>query len=194
MAGERFRVFVACGTGPRFTRLLDAVQPLLSLADVELFVQRGEAAADDLRLPGAPAISRAAFAERLAWADVVICHAGAGTLQQTASAGHLPWVMPRRVSHSEHVNDHQLELVRALSARGLALLLDGPLDRQRLGQARVARRTPSILCAPSLQFAVAACLQGTAPPRQPRWTGIARAGRSLWSRVRATHPALGDAP
>jgi UDP-N-acetylglucosamine transferase subunit ALG13 len=51
-------------------------------------------------------------------ASLVIAHAGAGTLFHVFGAGKIPVVMPRRRQYGEHVDDHQVELVRALSAEG----------------------------------------------------------------------------
>jgi hypothetical protein len=51
-------------------------------------------------------------------ADVVICHAGAGSILCAFRAGHTPVVVPRLARYSETVDDHQLELTRALAAEG----------------------------------------------------------------------------
>jgi UDP-N-acetylglucosamine transferase subunit ALG13 len=101
--------------------LLSAADELAKTSDVELFVQRGAEAADFAHLPGAALMSREDFAGRVAWADVVICHGGAGTLHETLCAGHIPLVMARLARFAEHVNDHQIELVQALEERGRLL-------------------------------------------------------------------------
>ena len=45
-------------------------------------------------------------------ADVVVCHAGAGSLTMALAAGRCPVFVPRRVSVGEQIDDHQLELAR----------------------------------------------------------------------------------
>jgi UDP-N-acetylglucosamine transferase subunit ALG13 len=54
--------------------------------------------------------------------ELVIVHAGAGSIIQAMQAGKVPVVMPRRASLGEHVDDHQLELVRELAQRGKVVL------------------------------------------------------------------------
>lgn len=189
MEEQHLRVFVACGTGPRFGRLLHAVERLAHEPHVELFVQRGEAATDYAHLPGAPSVSREEFARRLAWADVVICHAGAGTLHEAVCAGHRPLVLARLARHGEIVNDHQQELVRALEARGAARALHasntGAAELPALSSTRIgAARAPTRVAA-DLSRAVAAQLvepthRGAGGTR--RWRRLLRAA-ALFGRV-----------
>jgi UDP-N-acetylglucosamine transferase subunit ALG13 len=47
-------------------------------------------------------------------ADVVVTHAGVGSVLCAREAGHVPVVVPRLHRYDEHVDDHQLELVAAL--------------------------------------------------------------------------------
>lgn len=123
MEGKHLRIFVACGTGTPFVRLLGAVRAL-SAENCTLFVQRGPNAEAYADLPGAALVSREQYAERLTWADVVICHAGAGTLLEAFCAGHHPIAAARLRRFGEMVNDHQLELVEELSLRKLVLAWD----------------------------------------------------------------------
>ena len=107
-------IFVTVGTHHQpFARLLDALDDL----DEELVVQFG---------PGAPP-ARAKRAEAFMpfdamldafrEADKVITHAGVGSILCATREGHLPLVVPRRHDLGEHVDDHQVELTRALAER-----------------------------------------------------------------------------
>jgi len=51
-------------------------------------------------------------------AEAVITHAGVGSILCARRAGHLPIVVPRFAELGEHVDDHQVELTRALAERG----------------------------------------------------------------------------
>jgi beta-1,4-N-acetylglucosaminyltransferase len=62
--------------------------------------------------------------EHMEAADVVICHAGAGSILCAFRAGHTPVVVPRLARHSETVDDHQLELARALAADGRVIAVE----------------------------------------------------------------------
>lgn len=78
---------------------------------------------------------------RVADAGVVITHGGAAILSLALRSGRMPLVLPRRRSHDEHVDDHQVDMVEALDRRGLVV----SLDRQELPSAlaEADRRWPS---------------------------------------------------
>lgn len=107
-------IFVTVGTHHQpFERLLDALGGL----DDELVVQYG---------PGRPPdVSHAeafmpfdTMLDRFREADTVITHAGVGSIICARREGHVPLVVPRRHDLGEHVDDHQVELTRALAQRG----------------------------------------------------------------------------
>lgn len=107
-------IFVTVGTHHQpFKRLLDALN---QLGD-ELVVQYG---------PGEPPAAQHAepfmpfdeMLERFREADTVITHAGVGSIICASREGHVPLVVPRRHDLGEHVDDHQVELTRALAQRG----------------------------------------------------------------------------
>ena len=50
-------------------------------------------------------------------ADAVMTHAGVGSILCARRAGHVPVVVPRQRRDGEHVDDHQVELTRALEER-----------------------------------------------------------------------------
>lgn len=62
--------------------------------------------------------------EQMEAAEVVICHAGAGSILCAFRAGHTPVVVPRLARYSETVDDHQLELARALAADGRVIAVE----------------------------------------------------------------------
>ena len=188
MERQHLRVFVACGTGRSFSRLLRAVRPLMADEKCELFVQRGPGTDDFAALPGLALIDRAAFAERLAWADVVVCHGGAGTLYEAFCAGHVPIVVPRLKRFGEHVNDHQLELAEALSLRKLAFVVHPGEDLLESIRPAAAHRGPprdALRNAQELSVAVHAAMgsTGLAGQRPPATRKLARTLASLARRV-----------
>jgi UDP-N-acetylglucosamine transferase subunit ALG13 len=109
-------IFVTLGTHhDPFTRLVDA---LAALPGEELVVQHGHSPAP----PGvAEAVRFLPFAElldRITAADVVVTHAGVGSILLCLRNGRTPLVVPRRRAHGEHVDDHQVELTSALEEAG----------------------------------------------------------------------------
>ena len=109
-------IFVTVGTHHQpFPRLLDG---LAALPGESLVVQHGCGPAP----PGvAYAVAFMPFDEMLRSfesCDLVITHAGVGSIVAARRAGHVPIVVPRLKRFGEHVDDHQEQLTRALVASG----------------------------------------------------------------------------
>ncbi len=49
---------------------------------------------------------------KFASADVVVTHAGVRSILLATNAGHVPIVVPRLKDLGEHVDDHQMDLIR----------------------------------------------------------------------------------
>lgn len=112
------RVFVTVGTAlDPFDRMLRLVDEALPREGVTGVCQYGSSTVVPRGLEGRERLSRAEFERELRESDVVICHAGVGSIHAAIEAGHRPIVMARRADCGEHVNDHQLEICREL-ARG----------------------------------------------------------------------------
>lgn len=61
-------------------------------------------------------------------ADVIVTHAGAGSIIRCLTNGKIPVVVPRLRQFKEHVNDHQLDLARGLARRGKIILVEDVED------------------------------------------------------------------
>lgn len=125
-AGAGHGTFVAAGShGQPFDRLVTLAErgAAAGLLPAPVTVQ----ALTDLRpthvdvLPRLPADD---LRRRVAAARVVITHGGAAILSLALRSGRMPLVLPRRRSHDEHVDDHQVDMVEALDGRGLVISLD----------------------------------------------------------------------
>jgi UDP-N-acetylglucosamine transferase subunit ALG13 len=112
--------FVSVGNATQpFPRLLDAVCDLARHLPQPVFVQYG--AAETFACPactGAGFLDMDEFAHRVAGSDVLILHAGAGSVIHAVRAGKVPVVVPRRAQFGEHVDDHQVEFARELARMG----------------------------------------------------------------------------
>ena len=116
-------VLVTVGNATQgFSRLLDAVDRIAgegAFGDETILVQSGHTRAFRPRHCRHQAFfPMDEFVALIHEASLIIAHAGAGTLFHALSAGKVPVVMPRRQKYGEHVDDHQMELVRALAAEG----------------------------------------------------------------------------
>jgi UDP-N-acetylglucosamine transferase subunit ALG13 len=109
-------IFVTVGTHQQpFARLLDG---LAGLPAGELVVQHGYAPAPAGVARAAPFMPYLEMVRCFEEAERVVTHAGVGSILSARRAGHVPVVVPRQKRHGEHVDDHQLELTRALAATG----------------------------------------------------------------------------
>ena len=119
-------IFVTLGTHHQpFPRLVDA---LASLPASELVVQHGHS-------PAPPGVREAVrflgfgeMLERVRAADVVVVHAGVGSILLARREGHTPLVVPRLHRHGEHVDDHQVELTEALAEQRKVIPVWDPAD------------------------------------------------------------------
>jgi UDP-N-acetylglucosamine transferase subunit ALG13 len=116
-------IFVTVGNATqKFQRLLDAVDALAGnglFGYEQVFVQTGHNPDFKPRHGDhKPFLSIDEFQEWMERADLIICHGGCGTLLHAVRLGKAPVVMPRRKKYSEHVNDHQVQLVQAFTAEG----------------------------------------------------------------------------
>lgn len=109
-------IFVTVGsTLMGFPRLIEA---LAALPGGQLSVQYGGAPPPAHAAEAVTFLSFEQVVERMEAADVVVCHAGVGSILCALRAGHTPVVVPRSRRLFETVDDHQMELARALADEG----------------------------------------------------------------------------
>jgi UDP-N-acetylglucosamine transferase subunit ALG13 len=114
------RVVVILGTEKYpFSRALAMLQDALP-PEVELLLQTGHTPAHHLGLPHRQWVPCDELLQAAAEADLVITHAGVGSVLSALRLGKHPIVVPRLAELGEHVDDHQLQLARMLEDRGLA--------------------------------------------------------------------------
>lgn len=121
----RPRLFVTLGTNKsyRYDALVDAVLAT-GLANDETVWQLGITTRQGL--PGRTTVHLGAseFEQCARDADVVITHAGVGTLMSLFDIGIYPVVVPRRAKRREVVDDHQLQIAGLLRDRGISLVAE----------------------------------------------------------------------
>jgi UDP-N-acetylglucosamine--N-acetylmuramyl-(pentapeptide) pyrophosphoryl-undecaprenol N-acetylglucosamine transferase len=100
-------------------KMLDILPP-----DAEVLWQTGDTDVSDLGIDGHHAIPERELIDAMERADVVVAHAGVGTALAALQVGRCPILVPRRLSHGEHVDDHQIQIADELDRRGLALSVD----------------------------------------------------------------------
>lgn len=103
-------------------------------------VQHGYTAFDDSICTRMPFLSMEEFIRRVHDAELLIMHAGAGSVIHAVGAGKIPVIMPRRVAYGEHVNDHQVEFAQALAAAGKVVMVENQDDLERAAEEAMARQ------------------------------------------------------
>ena len=176
-------IFVTVGTQFPFDRLVrgadDFARSHPGLGG-EWLAQTGHGTYAPTSLTAEPFVDAGECDRRLSAADLIVCHAGMGTVLTALTAGTPAVVMPRRADLGEHRNDHQLDTaawMRELPgvtvvetddelAAALAAHLAG--DRPAAGE---AAEVLSPHARPELLEAVSAFVR--AEPR-PAWSWAAR--------------------
>lgn len=119
-------IFVTVGThNQSFDRLVRKADEIAGEIEEEVVIQRGNSGYKPRYakyFDFAPRDEMEKWVER---ARVVVTHGGAGSIVFALSKNKPVVVVPRRKKYGEHVNDHQLELARALEEEGrVKMVLD----------------------------------------------------------------------
>jgi UDP-N-acetylglucosamine--N-acetylmuramyl-(pentapeptide) pyrophosphoryl-undecaprenol N-acetylglucosamine transferase len=122
---ELERVVVTLGTFRRygFVRLVRRLLELLP-SRAEVLWQTGDTDTTGLGVDGHHAIPERDLIQAMREADVVVAHAGVGTALAALEAGKCPVLVPRRLAHGEHVDDHQTQIALELERRGLSVSVE----------------------------------------------------------------------
>ena|SRR6056297_2837200 len=115
-------IFVTVGTILPFDRLAQALDEWAAAQEnpPKLFAQVGDLQPHSYRpksFDWTERVSPMEFRAYVAAADLVITHAGIGTIVTALTHSKPVLMMPRRAALREHVNDHQLETVKHFADR-----------------------------------------------------------------------------
>lgn len=126
------KLFVTVGAQMPFDRLVKAVDEWATgRDDVEIFAQTGEEGYAPVNFQSDALCSPTEFRERLLWADLLVAHAGMGSILQALQFGKPILVMPRKGSLRETRNDHQVATAIRFKEMGKVRVA---MDERELGQ------------------------------------------------------------
>lgn len=111
--------FKSYGFGRLVRRLLEILP-----SDAEVLWQTGDTDVSGLGIVGHHAIPERDLIHAIREADVLVAHAGVGIALAAFEVGKCPVLVPRRLAHGEHVDDHQIQIAKELASRGLALSIE----------------------------------------------------------------------
>lgn len=102
-------IFATIGSSLPFDRLIRAVDELAPLwPERPFFAQLGAGAYQPSNMRHARILSATEFMERVRSAELIIAHAGMGSLITALEVGKPIVIMPRRLAHGEINTDHQI--------------------------------------------------------------------------------------
>ena len=112
-------IFVTVGTQLPFPRMIAAVVDWArARGRTDLFIQHAGDDSDLAGIPNAGFIDAETAARLLAESDLVMGHAGMGTILSCLELGKPCIIMPRLASLGEHRNEHQSATARRFEKRG----------------------------------------------------------------------------
>jgi UDP-N-acetylglucosamine transferase subunit ALG13 len=153
-------IFATVGTHQDgFPRMLRALE---ELRGEELVVQYGYGQPPANAAVAEPFFPFPQMAEHFAAADVVVTHAGVGSILLAIRHGHVPIVIPRLQRNGEHLDDHQVELAERMAAQGRVEVVWDTADLASAVARTPRRGAPEVLPVTGLHAAVRAAIRGEA--------------------------------
>ena len=111
-------IFVTIGTMWPFERLIRAMDALAEAdPQAEMLAQIGRGAFEPRHMRWVRLLDRESYAATVAVAELVVSHAGVGSVVTAGEHGKPIVVLPRKATWGEHTTDHQLETAAWLRDR-----------------------------------------------------------------------------
>lgn len=133
--------FVTVGNNKKpFTRLLQAVAEMAQRLPQPVVVQHGHTPFSSSLCTCIPFMGMDQFQDAIRNSELVIMHAGAGSILRAIEARKVPVIVPRLYASGEHVNDHQLELARELETTGKIVVAKDVADLPEIVQEALRRQ------------------------------------------------------
>lgn len=130
-------IFVTVGTQLPFDRLVRTVDAwLLARPEERGFAQVGNSELRPLALTARPSLTPREYEAMCRASDVIVAHAGIGSLLSAIRHRKRLIVMARSAAHGEHRNDHQRATAERIRASGWAVVAEDEFDLRRWLDAR----------------------------------------------------------
>lgn len=110
-------IFVSVGTEKfQFNRLLKSIDNGIERGDIRdtVFAQTGSCEYCPINYQYDKYICYEDMVKNMKLADIIVIHAGVGSIVLSLELGRIPILFPRRRKHKEHLDDHQLELSKQM--------------------------------------------------------------------------------
>ena len=112
-------IFVTVGTQKfQMDRLIKAIDELASCSEEKIFVQTGHSGYIPMHCECSSFLDRNEMSEKVDQCELLICHAGVGSILLGLKKGKKVVVVPRLERFGEHVDDHQVEIAESFANAG----------------------------------------------------------------------------
>lgn len=130
-------IFLTIGTQLPFDRLVKAVDDVAPSVPFPVFGQIGKSSYQPKNFKSKQSLTQSEFKDCFASADIIVAHAGIGTILAGLDFQKTLILMPREAALGEHRNDHQLATIAQLKK------LDGIYEaRDAAGLKRLLTEVP----------------------------------------------------
>lgn len=139
-------IFVTVGTQLAFDRLVMAVDKWAEAnPDIEVFAQVGPCVRRPRAIPHADFVPPAKADALIRQAELIVAHAGMGSILTALRFQRPILIMPRKVGLGEHRNDHQIATARWLDGRaGVSVAWSESEIPEKLDQRRLLAAGPRL--------------------------------------------------
>lgn len=132
-------IFITLGSQKfQFNRLLRAVDELVANGTItdEVFAQTGACTYIPEHFPSQPYLDTAEFKDTIRRSNIVITHGGTGAIVNAVKLSKKVIVVPRLKRYGEHVDNHQLQIMRTFADLNIILpCIDTDMLPQKLAAA-----------------------------------------------------------
>ena len=124
-------ILVLLGTqNNEFTRLLKEIEKNIDKKNIEeeVIVQSGFTKYESHRMKIFDMLPKEELIDYVKKANLVITHGGVGSIQTALQENKKVIAVPRKAKYSEHVNDHQCQIVKTFDEKGYVIGTNGVED------------------------------------------------------------------
>ena len=140
-------ILLTVGTQLDFDRLVTAMDAIAPALGQDIVAQTGPSRYRPANFIAQDKIAPEQFENLAAEAQVIVAHAGIGTVMLAQRLGKPLVILPRRADLGEHRNDHQLATTRALEDRAGIFVAES--ETQLVGRIETALRAGDWAARPS---------------------------------------------
>lgn len=151
-------IFVTVGTHEQpFNRLIEYVDKLKeeNIISEEVIIQTGFSTYDPINCTWSKLYPYSDMVKYINEARIVITHGGPSSFIMPLQVGKIPVVVPRQKKFYEHVNDHQVDFVKAVEERQKNILVVEDIEKLKdliLNYDFIIKNMPSEMKSNNFQF------------------------------------------